>query len=288
MSVINYLPALTGYKPHGSKGGVTNNIIDKAALKNGTDNAIENDESFVYSEIVRPRQQSMSVVSRYAQGGISTIQAAEIELESVQSDLMEMRDTAEQLAFEENQEIDHSDIKLSYSMLRFKLHSKWNQIRFDVQQFFSAEGPVLLAMKEASEAYNKPVLLALRSLRAQGGSVLANNSQELEVLEHEPESFGSVETPADAQQALSMIDGAMDEVSRIRAEFAFIRISFVDMINELVSRALESKADESKAPESGKPKPKVESLFDEMRSRPQSVKYTHANLSPKKILDILA
>ena len=288
MSVINQLPVITGYTQHGGKDSMAAGKIDRASLIGGFDGANNIEEHFDFTGNVLSRHQGMSAVSKYAQEGISTIQTAEAGMQAAYDDLMAIRDVAMQSAQKADQDVELRDLELSYSILKFNICSKWSQVRFDVQQFFKADGSVLLAMKEASEANNKPVLLALRSFSGRDGSAVASKAPKLDSLELSPADFGSIDTSDSAKEAVSFIDNAISDMSSVRKELGFIRTSFMDIINEFVSRMTNKNEEELQVRSPGEYGSIAKSLLDEIRRRPLSARHAQANLTPRKTLDILA
>ncbi|MBA2877255.1 flagellin [Anoxybacillus kamchatkensis] len=221
------------------------------------------------SEKMRGQIRGLEMASKNAQDGISLIQTAEGALNETHAILQRMRELAVQGANDTNTTADRDEIQKEIDQLVSELDRIGNTTEFNTQKLLS--GGITNTIFQIGANISQTITIAINDMRA--------NALGVDSL--------TVDTNANANNAISAIDQAISRVSSERSKLGAIQNRLEHTINNLGTAAENLTAAESRIRDVDMAKEMMEFTKNNILTQAAQAMLAQANQQPQGVLQLL-
>lgn len=270
--VINHnMQALNAHRQLGINSGSQSKSIEKLSSGLRINRAGDDAAGLSISEKMRAQIRGLNQASRNAQDGISLIQTAEGALNEVHEILQRMRELAVQAANDTNVAADRSYINDEIKQLQAEINRIASTTEFNTQKLLNGDKATNALNFQIGANYNQKVSLTIGSMKT---TDLGVNSI-------------SVNSFANASQAISTINGAINKVSQERSKLGAIQNRLEHTIKNLDTAAENLQASESRIRDVDMAKEMMNYTKLNILSQAAQSMLAQANQNPQNVLQLL-
>jgi len=289
MRINNNIMAMNAHRQLGMNQTNASKSMEKLSSGFRINRAGDDAAGLAISEKMRGQIRGLKQAARNAQDGISLIQTAEGALNETHSILQRMRELAVQASTDTNTFEDRLEIQKEINQLIDEIDRIGNQTEFNTQKLLEGDfdGTIHIG---ANEGQN--LVIEIADMRAaeigKGGTVGNLAALKVETLpETEPTSAQGVLTQEGADEAITTINSAIEDVSAERSKLGAIQNRLEHTIANLGTSAENLQAAEARIRDLDMAEEIMAFTKNNILQQAATAMLAQANMAPQSVLQLL-
>ena len=301
MRINNNITALNSHRQYGINNKNISKNMEKLSSGFRVNRAADDAAGLAISEKMRSQIRGLNMASKNSQDAVSLVQTAEGGMQTIQDILQRMRELAVQSASDTNQNtVDRQALQLEVNQLIEEIDQIAETTEFNKMKLLNGAGTTAIpgsvfgssagGVIQAGANYQQTMTIVIGDMSANGLSVLPLSNPGIEasaVASNVTSTDQGIANQQSAAIAISIIDGALNNVSMARAKLGAYQNRLEYKIQNLDNQAENVSAAESRIRDADMAKMMTEFTKNSILFQASTAMLAQANALPQGVLQLL-